>query len=273
MSFAIVDLSAVMHTCKHSAKRWSDPRHIQSAIVYGVLQQLRTIHKNTGCERLIFALDSRTSVRKEAYPDYKHGRKENLTDFDLACYKTFDYIKQMLLDLGYRNVISIEGFEADDVIAQLVRYDQVTHFCTHDNDMYQCLASADMYWLGKVKTGQWFMNEYGIYPNQWGMVKAIAGCKSDQVEGISRVGEKTAIKYIRGTDSQNAHRKIDDNWETVERNIPLVTLPHPNCPEITLDDAEEQLDPYVFHKILVDHNIQSILKQEGSWLDDLGFRK
>jgi 5'-3' exonuclease len=86
-----------------------------------------------------------------------------------------------------------------------------------------------MYNPGKKKavTLQSFSKETGLEPWEWAKVKAIGGCKTDEVPGIPGVGEKTAIKYILGKlkPDSAAYKAIKANKEIITRNRKLVELP------------------------------------------------
>ena len=77
-------------------------------------------------------------------------------------------------------------------------------------------------------TLQGFKKQYQIIPDQWGLVKCIAGCVTDEVPGIKGIGEKTVIKYLTGElkETTKAFKKIEkQKTKYIKRNYPLVVLP------------------------------------------------
>jgi len=260
----IFDFSALCHLSKHSAfnRIGGNMELLRPTIAHGVMQQVYKVleqHRAPGA-RVSFACDSRTSFRKNAYPNYKHGRHDNQTQVDLDCYETFDYIKEKLGDMGFP-MYSVEGFEADDIMACVSKWAATVLLVTHDNDLYQTLSFADIYWLGKIKNEAWFKDEYGIGPINWDLVKAAAGCKSDQVEGIKGVGEKTAIKWINGMKV----KAISENQQIVERNLPLVTLPHGRFPAqdflVGYGKCPLEVDNYKLREFMKENKMQTYLNQ------------
>ena len=219
-------------------------------VIFGFLNQVLTLAEKFHCKEFVFCWDSRHSYRKRIYPQYKQNRREGLTPKEVeqlkAIHKQFDELrKQVLPRLGFRNVFCQTGYEADDLIAYIVRHYPI-HFpdgggylvVSSDNDLWQLLRDrregvGDSYDVhiysarsGKVLTREQFEHEWGIKPSAWSLVKAIAGCAGDNVEGIKGVGELTAARYVsgvlRGKKRDVIQRQYD---EIVQRNVPLVDLP------------------------------------------------
>ena len=77
------------------------------------------------------------------------------------------------------------------------------------------------------------------------MMKAIAGCSTDNVLGVKGVGEKTAIEYLRGKLVKG--KRYDDigskeGWKIFVANISLVKLPMQgtNYFKLEKDELSEQ---------------------------------
>ena len=63
-------------------------------------------------------------------------------------------------------------------------------------------------------------------PADWPMVKAIAGCNSDNIPGVRGIGEKIASAYIRGEAKPMAVAKIEASMDTIgEGNAVAIKLP------------------------------------------------
>ena len=85
---------------------------------------------------------------------------------------------------------------------------------------------------GKHTTIQSFKKEYGLETKDWWKVKAIGGCSTDEVPGVApRVGEGTAVKYVRGELPKHHKTYIGivskEGKENRKRNIRLTRLPYP----------------------------------------------
>ncbi len=68
-------------------------------------------------------------------------------------------------------------------------------------------------------------------------MKAIAGCSTDEIKGVQRVGEKTAAKFIRGElkTTSAAYQNIILGNKIWKRNIPLVQLPYHGTDQFPLE--------------------------------------
>ena len=157
--------------------------------------------------------------------------------------------REILPNMGFKNIFRVKGFEGDDIIAKVAEDLPMSDegvMITGDHDMWQCLRS-NVSWHAPssgVVTFASFQAEWGLYPFQWAMVKSIAGCSSDDVEGVPGVGEKTAAKFILGklkTDSKK-YKDIESNLELMRRNKPLVTLPFYDTPSFTILPDEYDQD-------------------------------
>jgi hypothetical protein len=151
-----------------------------------------------------------------------------------------DYLKQ----IGFKNILYQEGFEADDVIAKVIvdRPKRDFIIVSSDQDLYQLIGKYVKVYSPKKQeliTEESFRKKFGCGPGVWAQVKAMAGCSTDNIKGIPGVGEKTAIKFICGAlNKGKTFDKIILGNKTTRRNISLVTLPYPGIePFVLLKDS------------------------------------
>jgi 5'-3' exonuclease len=256
----LVDLAAVLHAIKFSlGKHRLSYKEKDTFVIYGFLLKLNFLLRKTNARVVVFALDSDTSKRRDIYADYKLKRKQNRTEqqieLDTLALPQFEEIKKYVLPtLGYRNVFGAEGFEADDVIGVICKkYKQYQIvLCSTDQDMYQLLTPNVC--MLNAKTNAYytvtdFQEEYGIEPKMWKRVKAIGGCKSDNVQGVPipqpdptkkqlHVAEKGALNFIKGEmkPTTKAYQAITsrEGKDIINRNKKLVILPFKGTPEYTI---------------------------------------
>ena len=143
--------------------------------------------------------DSRKSLRKELYKDYKANRIEMPEDL----VKQVDYITLISNFLGFKT-FKLEGYEADDLIAfiteKLSKSSKTACIVTSDKDLKQLLSpNVCIYDAQKdvLITDELFENTYGIKPEAFKYILALMGDTSDNIPGIKGIGEKTALSLIR----------------------------------------------------------------------------
>ena len=211
-----------------------------TGVVFGFLNQLFSYILNYP-EKFtpVFCWDSKESFRKEIYPEYKQNRRKDQTEeqkelFNQLFYQMDLLRRDILPDLGWKkNVMHRPGYEADDLIAFGVsKIGRGVNIISSDEDLFQLLNKTKdvlIYNPGKNSffTESNFVTKYGIYPTSWPLVKAMAGCSSDNIKGVIGVGEKTSIKYINSKldPKTKAFTNILTSQDIVQRNLKLVKLP------------------------------------------------
>lgn len=275
----IIDLHSVLHNVKHGVGKNTRLSHNEKStfVIYGFLYKLRNILKSVNHSIVVFACDSDSNLRTSIFPKYK-DRKSNKTpeqiELDNLAYPQFKAIKEYVLPtMGYKNIFEFKGYEADDIIAQIVFNDYPLHnkiFATSDEDMYQCLS--ENCWMLRVSdlsiySMDDFQKEYKIHPNKWVRVKAFGGCTSDTIPGLrildekgvpakNGIGKTTALKYLRGElnpKSKAAKAFIDIRTRVqLEINKKLVILPLKGTPSVKIVQNKPSIS-----------GLQSIIKKYG----------
>ncbi len=263
----IIDSNYIGNVAKYSSGEltWNGK---PTGVIFGFLRSILGMAKHFQPARFVFVWDTdpRLSLRKKAYPPYKehrHSRERTRDEIKIDGWAQKQYQELMeytLPKFGFRNIFWQAGYEADDIIAALVRGPlKGAIVATNDDDLLQLTDVCSLYNpVNRVtKTRDFLLVEYKVSPKEWPKIKSIAGCTSDGVEGIRGVGEKTAAKWLLGglKASSIAARKIDSVYGDIvsRRNLPLVTLPWPGtmCPKIVregfyMDDFFDLCDEYGF---------------------------
>ena len=264
-----VDSNAVAHYVKHGLKPSLTKLDLRSGVIFGFLLQVKNLAKRFGTDRFAFFWDNPVNFRKTIYCLYKANRSLNKTakdqELDKAAQEQMDQLRDyVLLEIGFGNVFDANGYEADDLIAA------ATPICpkeeiiivSSDTDLYQLLRNKVAIWDMRKKqtiTHDSFYYEYGLYPKDWPMVKAIAGDPSDNIRGIERIGKVIALKYLKGELNSNSSylNKIILNQELIQKNLKLIQLPYQGTPicEIVKDtlwtkDFLDVCNKYQFNSFL-----------------------
>jgi DNA polymerase I len=277
-SSIIIDANNLCHISMHALGELSFNEQ-STGIIFGFFRQILSLAKLYKTNNLIFCWDSRKSKRRLIYPEYKRGRQymertpEQQLEYE-AMMTQFGELRQTLLaQVGFKNNFVQTGYEADDLIADIVlRNNHSFVVVSTDNDLFQLLDHCKLHnpISKKVTTRAVFEEKYGVTPKQWPEVKALAGCSSDNVKGFPGVGEITAIKYLtKGL--KRAHKltqimETQDAQASLAFNRTLVTLPFPGLKPPILQDGE-RFDLEAFEHICHRYDMQYFLKNLRAWED------
>jgi len=260
--WALLDFSYLAHRAFHST-RDLEHNELKTGIIYGFFEQLRTIcaDPRIATNQVALFFDSRQSFRRRAFPGYKGHRRERMAKLPPEEQQALKIMreqmrfmhKEILPEIGFR-LFKQTGLESDDLIAKAaasVSLKEKVVIVTGDGDLYQCITD-DVHWYDpsrdKYFTPNVFTEKKKVSPDQWVEVKAIAGCSSDDVPGVKGVGEKTAIDYINGflPKTYKRHQAIQskEGQRIIERNRPLVKLPHRKTKPIELEPPVYNRDAF-----------------------------
>lgn len=172
--------------------------------IHGFISMLINLLSNEHPDALAVAFDiSRHSFRTEEYPEYKGTRGETPPEFK----GQVPLLQEALHAMGIRT-IEKENYEADDILATLATRGGAEGYrvlvVSGDRDTIQ-LVDDNVTLLYPSKQGvteltrydaEKVFERYGIRPEQYPEIAALVGETSDNLPGIPRVGEKTAVKWI-----------------------------------------------------------------------------
>jgi DNA polymerase-1 len=166
----------------------------------GMLLKLLREHRPDYLAVVIDASGDRETFRSELYPEYKANRPATPDDFQPQVERCL----QVLALMGIP-VIAVEGVEADDVIASIVRRlrrernDLRIRIVSRDKDLAQVLCGEvellDVYKDQTVGPEDFFRTP-GVRPEHVRDILALMGDPIDNVPGIPGIGPKTAAELI-----------------------------------------------------------------------------
>ncbi len=139
---------------------------------------------------------------------YKANRKSMPEDLALQ----MPVSKEIAECLGL-HILSCEGFEADDIIGTVARISEENGveciIVTGDRDSYQLVSATTTVHLAatnetKIMDLDAINNTYGLTPSQLIDLKAIMGDASDNIKGVSGIGEKGALELMQKYGSLDA---------------------------------------------------------------------
>ena len=181
--------------------------------IYGFIGMTKKLIEQS--DYLVAVFDSGgQSFRNDIYEDYKANRGEAPEDISLQFPKIIEY-----LDARGVKVVSVDNYEADDVIGSLVKQFGSKHEITilsGDKDFTQLIdKKINMIDAkGKVYSPQEVVKKYGVKPNQMVDFLALVGDSIDNIPGVKGIGPKAAqellVKY-------KTLENIYKNLEKIER--------------------------------------------------------
>lgn len=248
MHWLILDVNYLCWRAFHSTGHLSY-QDVRTGVIYGLLRDVVDLKQRLDANHLVFCFDSQYSKREQILPTYKSTRREQRKkdpeEKELARFEMIRQVqklrKEYLRRIGFSNILIQKGYEADDMIAMAVDHVEsrghTSTIVSSDQDLFQLLSGSTRIWKpSKLITIQSFTQEYKISPREWHIVKAIAGCKTDDVPGVRGVGEKTAIKYVLGEleESSTKYQSIHSTRKFWRKNFDLVRLPFEGCRPVQL---------------------------------------
>ena len=274
----IIDSQYICYVNKFSLTSGLSYRGKHTEIIFGFLRHINELARKFDTNKFLFCWDSRVSLRKEIYPEYKANRRVNQTpedkELDQIAYQQFNELKDSVLPrFGFKNIFYKEGYESDDIIASIVKNSPNRYVVVaSDNDLFQLLDYCTLYNISTktLTTKEEFERMHGISSRKWHLVKAIAGCSSDNVDGAKGVGEKTAIKYLNNELKTGMKFNIIQDMylgEVFQRNMKLVKLPFVDTGTFNIEQ-QEAFNEQDFVEICEHYGMESFLapKYFQSWI-------
>lgn len=232
----LVDGSSYLYRAYYATLRASrpmtSPQNEPTGAVFAMLNMLQKLKQDVQFDYAAVVFDAKgKNFRHELYPEYKANRKA-MPD-DLRPQK--DWVVELAGLYGWK-VIAVDGVEADDVIATLAvnakQQDMSVVISSGDKDLMQ-LVDEHITVMDTMNNAVYDADgvraKFGVYPNQIVDYLTLVGDKSDNVPGVEKCGEKTAIKWLQEFGNLdnllcNADKiagKIGENLRGAISHIPL----------------------------------------------------
>ncbi|HSB89382.1 MAG TPA: DNA polymerase I [Anaerolineales bacterium] len=182
--------------------RWTTKTGEPTAGVYGFASVLIRLVEQEAPEYLAVSFDTGRTFRDDLFPEYKATRSKMPEDL----VPQLDRIRQLVTAFGIP-ILEAEGYEADDVLGSIARRtaaDKVrVIILTGDRDLLQLADKNVIIRLAGQKLSEAVdfgpkevQAKLGIAPDQLVDYKALVGDTSDNIPGVSGIGEKTAVSLL-----------------------------------------------------------------------------
>ncbi|HEM3677994.1 TPA: DNA polymerase I [Streptococcus suis] len=189
----------------HQIDRFKSPTGLHTNAIYGFHLMLDHMMKRIEPTHILVAFDAgKTTFRTEMFADYKAGRAKTPDEFR----EQFPFIRQMLDAMGIKHY-ELSQYEADDIIGTLDKMAERTDIpfdvtiVSGDKDLIQLTDENTVVEISKKGVAEfeeftpaYLMEKMGITPTQFIDLKALMGDKSDNIPGVTKIGEKTGLKLL-----------------------------------------------------------------------------
>lgn len=288
-----------------------NPQGHHTGGLVGFLRSLGFLMRTIDPTRIICVFDGQasSSSRKNIDPEYKANRNiKRITNWELFDDKDDEYASmtmQMHRLVEYLQclpitLISIDKIEADDTISYLAQKfgengKKVT-IVSSDKDFLQIVnENIEVYSPIKKKTygKKEVLEELGMIPENYLIMKSLLGDNSDNLTGIKGLGPKTLLKEFPGIvndpsfELNDIHKICEEklqtkkifaqilyDWEKVKTNHELMNLLQPRLGDYEivhiLDKMKEpipSLQAVTFLSMLESDQIEALNKNVEGWLE------
>ena len=173
--------------------------------IYHFINTLRTFIENHNFDKVLVMWDGEDNrvSRKLLYPQYKENRKEVVDEVKEESFAWQKHRVKLYLEDMFVRQIEVVGNEADDLIAHYchIAKDEKIVIYSSDADLLQLVSENVTQYMPRTKqfygVGDKLKLMYCELPiENIKTYKVLSGDKSDNIDGIYYLGEKTFIKLF-----------------------------------------------------------------------------
>lgn len=195
----LVDGSYYLFRAFHAVRGLSNREGAPTGAIYGVINMIRKHLAEGGPDYFAVIFDAKgRTFRNDLFADYKANRPP-MPD-ELACQ--IGPLHEIIRALGIP-LLSIDGIEADDVIATLARQAGErgikTIVSTGDKDLAQ-IVNERVHLINTMNNDYLdragVIKKFGLPPERIVDYLALMGDSVDNVPGVPKVGPRTAVKWL-----------------------------------------------------------------------------
>ncbi|MBI3914051.1 MAG: DNA polymerase I [Chloroflexi bacterium] len=218
MKLILLDANALIHRAYHAIPpTLTSPTGEPTNATFGFTSTLLKVLADEKPEFLAAAFDIGAPKRKEKFAAYKAQRPPLPDDLRVQLHRSRDVVDAFGIP-----TFGIEGFEADDLLGTLARQanEQGVEvvIVTGDSDAFQLVNAQTTVLTFSRQFGETVLYDeakvrerYQLEPQQLIDFKALKGDASDNIPGVSGIGEKTAAKLLQQFASvENIYAHLDD---------------------------------------------------------------
>ncbi len=215
----LIDGHSIIHRAFYGVPDLTNSSGLHTNGIFGFLNIMLKAMEDEKPTHLAVAFDLHApTFRHEMYKEYK-GTRHPMPD---ELREQIPVLKKLLSAMDIL-IMEKEGLEADDILGTMAKNAQKSGMdaviLSGDRDLLQIADERIKIRIPKTKGGRTEVEEYfpedvvktyGVTPECFIDVKALMGDSSDNIPGVPKVGEKTAIELIQTYGSiDGIYDKID----------------------------------------------------------------
>jgi DNA polymerase-1 len=211
----VLDLSGFVFRAYHALPPLSNKKGEPTHAIHGVVSMIQKILAERKPPYFAVAVDPKrdTSFRRAIYAEYKATRKDTPVDLPQQAARVREIAEAYGLP-----VLEAETFEADDIIATVIRVAKARGLriviASADKDLLQLVGDPAVVMYDSMREKVFGPDEtvekLGVGPHQVRDYLALVGDTSDNVPGVPSVGPKTAVQLL------TEHGSLDGVYAALE---------------------------------------------------------
>lgn len=242
----LIDGHSILNRAFYGVPPLTNHEGVHTNAVFGFINIMLKALEDEAADYAAVAFDLKApTFRHKMYAEYKGTRKPMPAEL----HEQVPIIKEVLEAMEIP-VITLEGYEADDILGTLAKRMQTrgmsVSILSGDRDLLQLADSAIKIRMPKTSKGRTEIEnygpdevkaKYGVTPSEFIDLKALMGDSSDNIPGVPGIGEKTASAIISKyksieaayADAENitpakARNSLSENYDKAVLSKTLATI-------------------------------------------------
>lgn len=270
----LIDGNSIINRAYFALPEMDNGEGLKTNAIYGFLTMMFRMINDYKPTHISVAFDVKSpTFRHKEYKEYKAGRKK----MDPELGMQFEPLKR-LLDKMSIDREELAGYEADDILGTISKRAENEGFKVYivsgDRDAIQLASDNTTVLITKKGISEieeydteGVIERYGLTPTQFIDLKGLMGDKSDNIPGVSGIGEKTGIKLLK-------------EYHTVEGVIENASSLTPKQREKFELEAENAIMSKelatIFRDVPIEYNMDDLkfeIKDRSSCLEEMAMLK
>jgi len=258
----LIDGHSILNRAFYGVPELTNAKGLHTNAIYGFLNILFKILEEEAPEYLVVAFDmSAPTFRHKVYAEYKGTRKPMPEELR----EQIPVMKEVLRAMNIV-IMEREGLEADDILGTLAKKAEKdgldVALVSGDRDLLQIATERIKIRIPKTKMGKTTIEDYyaenvkelyQVNPQQFIELKALMGDTSDNIPGVPKVGEKTAIDLmvtygsieniynnLENISKKSIRESLENNRDLADLSLFLATIKTDCEVEVPYEEAKAE---------------------------------